>query len=305
MDRFGDMQTFVTLVEVGSISRTAERMGVAKSAVSRRLSDLEARLGVQLFQRTTRKLHLTDSGQGFYERAVRILCDLDEAEQSVAQAHSEVSGVLRVALPLSFGLLHMGPAITEFMQLHPGVRFDLDFNDRQVDLVQEGIDVAIRIASLEDSSLIARPFAPVTSVICASPEYLQVHGTPAKPQELQDHACLLYSNWRDPQQWRFQGKDGNPFTVKVPAILKSNNGDFLCQAAVAGQGIVYSPAFIVYRYIEQKQLVPLLAEYQMRAGNAYAVYPQTRHLSHRVRTFVDFLVQRFTGVPYWEQCLQG
>ena len=303
MDRFGDMQTFVILVETGSISRTAERLSVAKSAVSRRLSDLEARLGVQLFQRTTRKLHLTDSGQSFYERAVRILCDLDEAEQAVAQAHTELSGTLRVALPLSFGLQHMGPAITEFMQAHPGVQFELDFNDRKLDLIQEGLDVAIRIGQLEDSSLIARPLATINSVICASPGYLQAHGTPTQPQDLQQHACLLYSNLPDPQQWVFHNAGGEAIKVKVPATLKANNGDYLRAAAVAGQGIVYLPTFIAYLDIERGQLVPLLADYRLREARAYAVYPQTRHLSQRVRAFVDFLVQRFAGLPYWDECV--
>jgi DNA-binding transcriptional LysR family regulator len=304
-DRFNDLQTFVTLVEAGSISRSAERLDVAKSVVSRRLSELEARLGVQLFQRTTRKLHLTDSGQSFYERAVRILCDLDEAEQAVAQSHTELSGVLRVALPVSFGLLHMGPAINEFMHAHPRVRFDLDFNDRQVDLVQEGIDVAIRIARLEDSSLIARPLAPIKSVICASPAYLQAHGTPRTPQELPQHACLIYSNTPDPQQWVFQDADGNVIRVKVPATLKANNGDFLRAASVAGEGIVWQPVFLAYRNIESGELVPLLTDYHWQDSQAYAVYPQTRHLSQRVRAFVDFLVQRFAGVPYWDKCLGG
>ena len=234
---------------------------------------------------------------------MRILCDLEEAEQAVAQAHGELSGVLRVALPVSFGLRHMGPAITEFMQLHPGVQFDLDFNDRQVDLIQEGIDVAIRIAQLQDSSLIARPLAPITTVICASPTYLQAHGTPATPQDLQQHACLIYSNLREPQQWNYYDADGNPGRVKVPAVLKANNGDFLCTAAVAGQGIVSQPTFIAYRAIQQGQLVALLTDWQWSRSQAYAVYPQTRHLSQRVRSFVDFLVQRFAGVPYWDECL--
>ena len=178
MDRFADMQMFVKVVEVASISGAADRLGVAKSAVSRRLSELESRLGVQLFRRTTRSLSLTDSGRGFYEDCLRILDEVDEAENAVALAHRELRGTLRVALPLSFGLMHLAPAIQAFQSLHSAVEFDLDFNDRQVDLLREGFDVALRIAQLADSSLIARRLTPIRHMVCASPEYLAAHGVP-------------------------------------------------------------------------------------------------------------------------------
>ncbi len=169
MDKFAHMQIFVSIVEAGSISGAAERLGLPKSAVSRRLAELEARLSVSLIQRTTRKQHLTDSGRAFYERSVAILADLDEAESAVSQAHGALKGGLKVALPLSFGLLHLAPLIQAFMTQHPDVRFELDFNDRQIDLIQEGFDLAIRIATLEYSSLIARRLAPIRHIVCASP----------------------------------------------------------------------------------------------------------------------------------------
>ena len=305
MDRFEDLQTFVRVVETGNISRAAERMHIAKSAVSRRIADLEHRLGVQLFRRTTRQFNLTVSGQSFYERAVRILDDLDEAEQAVSQQHGTLSGILRVAVPLSFGLLHLGPAITEFMQAHPQVQFDLDFNDRQVDLVQEGIDVAIRIAKLDDSSLIARRISTINSCVCASSAYLDKYGVPSTPQDLQNHRCLVYSNLAEFDLWRYQTPDGHANSVKVPVFLKSNNGDFLRAAAVAGQGIVLEPTFILFSAIAQGELVPLFTDYQWFKVNAYAIYPQTRHLSQRVRDFVDFLVERFSGSPYWDRCIDN
>ncbi len=303
MNRFEELRTFVRVVEAGNISRAAERMNIAKSAVSRRITYLEERLGVALFRRTTRQLNLTESGHSFYERAVRILCDLEEAELAVSQAHATLSGVLRVAVPLSFGLLHLGPAITDFAKTHPHVQFDLDFNDRHVDLLQEGFDLAIRIATLADSSFIARRLSTVNSVVCASPTYLEQRGVPTTPNDLEQHACLVYSNLSEPQSWRYRDAAGAVGRVKVPVALKANNGDFLRIAAVAGHGIVMQPTFIVYKSVEQGELVPLLTNYRWPAVNAYALYPQTRHLSGRVRAFVDFLGKRFSGIPYWDECL--
>ena len=305
MDKFADLQSFVKVVEAGTISAAADRMKVAKSAVSRRLTELEQRLGVQLFQRTTRKLNLTDNGRSFYERASRILSDLEEAEQSVSQQHTDLSGTLRIAVPLSFGLLHLTPVIDEFRRAHPKVIFDIDLNDRQLDLIQEGFDLAIRIGRLEDSSMIARRIAPISTVACASPEYLQHHGHPETPLDLKDHACLIYSNLPDPQTWNYIDENNVPASVKVQQIVQANNGDFLHHMAVAGQGILLTPSFISYQSIEKGSLVPILTRYQWPVLNAYAIYPQTRHLSYRVRAFVDFLVEKFEGVPYWEECLQS
>lgn len=301
MDRFADMETFVRVVETGSITAAAARLEIAKSAVSRRLAELEARLGVQLFRRTTRRLSLTESGRSFYERCVRVLADVEEAELAVSQEHGALRGKLRVALPLSFGLLHLAPAINAFIAQHPLVEFDLDFNDRQVDLMQEGFDVAIRIAQLTDSSLIARRLAPIGHSVCASPAYFSVHGIPRQPADLERHVCLAYSNLANPGTWAYQAPDGRSGTVKVPVRLKANNGDFLCNAAIAGQGVILQPTFYVYDAIARGALVPVLGDYTWPALNAYAVYPPTRHLSTRVRAFVDFLAQRFSGLPYWDR----
>ncbi len=303
MDRFVDLQTFVQIVVAGSISGAAEHMDVAKSAVSRRLAELEERLGVQLLRRTTRRLSLTESGRGFYERCVRILADLEEAEQDVLQAHAALRGTLRVALPLSFGLLHLAPAIQDFMRLHPGVEFDLDFNDRQVDLLQEGFDLAIRIAQLPDSSLIARRIAPIRQVVCASPAYFAAHGTPQQPADLAQHLCLAYSNLANPGTWVYRQSDGHNGVVKIPIRLKSTNGDFLVSAALAGQGIVMQPSFFVHQMIASGALMPVLTEFHWPEINAYALYPSTRHLSTRVRVFVDFVAERFAGTPYWDRAM--
>ncbi|VAW90600.1 Transcriptional regulator, LysR family [hydrothermal vent metagenome] len=298
-----ELQAFVKIVDASTITAAAERLGLAKSAVSRRLSELEDELGVELFHRTTRKLTLTDSGRGFYQRSIRILADLDEAQNAVSQAHHELSGQLRVAAPFSFGVQHLGPAIIEFQQLHPKLNFDIDFNDRQIDLIQEGFDLGIRIANLKDSSLIARKLASLSTVVCASPKYLTVHGTPSTPEDLADHHCLTYRYLDNPDHWSFVDLQGQIQTIKVPKVMQVNNGDFMRRAAIAGLGVLRQPTFIAYESIAKGELVPILEDYTIPHINAYAIYPPTRHLSQRVRTFIDFLLERFAGVPYWEKCL--
>ena len=301
MDRFGDLTTFVQIVDTGSFTAAAERLSIAKSAVSRRIAELEARLGAQLFRRTTRRLNLTDSGRSFYQRAVRILADLEEAELAVSQEHEALRGALRIAAPLTFGVRHLGPAIREFAARHPALAFDIDFNDRQVDLIQEGFDVAVRIARLADSTLVARRLATVRLVVCASAEYLERRGKPRLPADLSSHACLSYTLATDPRVWRYRAPDGTAGSVKVPSHLAANNGDFLCEAALVGQGILLSPTFIVYEELAAGRLVALLPDYEWSNVAAYAVYPRTRHLSVRVRAFVDFLAARFAGEPYWDR----
>lgn len=299
------MNAFVRVVEAGGISAAADRMNVAKSVISRRLKELEEHLGVELFHRTTRQMNLTDTGHAFYQQSVRILADILEAEHATSQIHGALKGSLKVALPLSFGLMHLGPAINEFLQIHPDIEFDLDFNDRQVDLLMEGFDLAIRIASLPDSSLIARHLAPIQAIMCASPAYLERMGKPRSPGELINHHCLVYNLISNFEYWNLYDADGQLIRAKTTSYLKASNGEFLRDAAVDGLGIVLMPTFIVYQEIEHGALIPLLTEYKFPQLAAYAIYPQTRHLSQRVRAFVDFLIKRFTGSPYWDLCLQN
>lgn len=301
MDRFADMQVFVQVVDSGSLSAAAERMNLAKSAVSRRLSELEARLGAQLLNRTTRRLHLTDTGQAYYQRCVAILADLAEAENAVSQAHGALRGRLRIALPHAFGLLHVAPLMLEFMARHPEVELDLDFNDRQIDLMHEGFDLAIRIANLPDSSLIARRLAPIRSLLSASPDYLARHGVPATARELAQHVLLGYSNLANPGQLSYHAPDGLPGNVRVPVRLLANNGAFLVRAAIAGEGLILHPTFYLCDALRAGQLVPVLADHAWPEYSAYAVYPPTRHLTRRVRAFIDFLAERLAGEPYWDR----
>lgn len=303
MDRFQSLAALVAVVEAGSLSAAARRLHVAKSVVSRRITELEAHLGVQLLRRTTRRLVLTDAGQEFHRRATEILAELAEAEHAAAEGQQALSGRVRLAAPLSFGLLHLNPALTAFAEQHPGVQLDVDLNDREMNLVEEGFDLAVRIGHMEDSSLVARPLAPIRALPCASPGYLARRGTPHHPRDLAGHDGLVYTNIPEAQQWRFMDAAGNTESVRVPVRLRANNGDLLLEAAAAGLGIVVTPTFIAYRAVLEGRLVPLLPGYHLPAVNAYAVYPSRRFLPRRVRTLVEFLGERFGAQPYWDEGL--
>ena len=300
MDRFEDLQAFVTVVEAGSFTAAAERLDIAISAISRRVSALEERLGVQLLRRTTRRLNLTDTGRSFYEHSARILADLEEAEAAVAQEHGELRGNLRVAIPLSFGLRHMCKPIADFSRAHPRVTFDLDLNDRRIDLIAEGVDLAVRIGRLADSTLIARKLFEARTVVCAAPSYLEQRGMPETPEDLVDHDCLVYGNLPDPGRWVCADSEGQRHSIEVNVTMTASSGDFLCAAASEGLGLALQPTFIAGETISRGELIPLLTDYEWPVSPAYAIYPPTRHLSYRVREFIDFLAARFSGVPYWD-----
>ena len=301
MTPFEELRSFTAVVETGSFTAAAERLDTAKSAVSRRVTALEERLGVQLLRRTTRKLNLTDTGRQLYERSTQILSDLDELESIALQQHGEVSGMLRVALPLSFGVSQMCLPIAEFSAAHPRVRFDLDLNDRRIDLVEEGMDLAVRIGKLPDSSLMARKLFDVRTVICGSPEYFETNGTPQTPKDLLEHDCLVYGNLAEPAKWVCTDKSGKRWRVDVPQSMTASSGDFLCAAAIQGLGITMQPTFIVGQAVSRGDLVPVLTDYQWPGTPAYAVYPATRHLSYRVRKFIDHLAGYFDGDLPWDK----
>lgn len=303
MSELEEMRSFVQLVDAGSATRAAELRGVATSAISRRMKDLETRLGVQLLKRTTRTMSLTDEGRLFYDRCVRLLAELAEAEAEVTQQNTHLTGRLKVAAPLSFGVMHFAPAIAEFMTLHPDVNVELDLSDRRVDLVEEGFDLAIRIGELADSSLMGRKVASCRHVVCASPDFFSRQGLPVEPRDLQGMPGLCYANLPNPAQWHYRGSNGEEGSVKVDTRLLSTNGDALKEAAIAGLGVLCEPSFIVHRAIDEGKLYPVLIDYRWYNMGIYAVYPSTRHLSARVRTLIDFLIKRFGEMPYWETCL--
>jgi DNA-binding transcriptional LysR family regulator len=299
MDRFDAMRTFVRVVETGGITAAADSLGLAKSAVSRRLAELETRLGVQLLVRTTRRISVTDAGRAFYERSVAILADLAEAEATVARAEQALTGRLRVAAPLSFGLAHLGPALVEFAREHPDLSIDIDFNDRYVDLVEEGFDLGLRIGELRDSSLVARRLTVIRHTLCASPGFAAACGEPTTPERLDGQAWLRYAS-QPTGSLPFRSPDGREGALRLRVAMTASNGDFLRDAATAGLGLTLLPNFIVYEALARGELVPLLPSYRWRSSSAYAIYPPTRHLSLRVRRLIDFLADRFGDTPYWD-----
>ncbi len=304
MSQFVEMSVFVKIVEAGTISRAAEQLGLAKSAVSRRLSDLERRLGVQLLSRTTRTSSLTDAGRDYYQRASLILDELLELDADISSNTGSLEGVLNIAVPLSFGLRHLGDAINEFAQTHDKLVIKLDLSDRLVDLVEEGFDLAIRISDLKTSSLVARKIAPSRLMLCASPHYLAKNGIPKRPQDLKEHVALHYA-YAPVTTWTFKDRNDREEKVKLPVKMVANNGDFLQEMALAGHGLAALPTFIAAENIRSGKLVTLLNDYQLPTLNAFLVYPQTRHLPRRVRAFIDFLTARFAGEPYWDLNLPG
>jgi len=299
MNSLEDMQAFVRVVEAGSITKAAEQLDTVKSAISQRLARLESRLGIQLLNRTTRTQNLTDAGRQYYQDCLRIIEEVNEAEARVQQTNRALAGPIHLAAPLSFGLNHLSKPLRQFNEIHPDVTFHIDFNDRQVDLINEGFDLAIRIARLADSTLMANKVTQTRLVLCGSPEYLQRHGTPNTPEDLASgHHKLKYIS--SPDVWEF--KAGNKrIKVRLPNALTCNNGDYMCEAAVDGKGLVLIPDFVCYKAIKTGQLVPLLCDFQFdNVLNAYAVYPHNRHLSVRVKKLINFLKASFGAQPYWQ-----
>jgi DNA-binding transcriptional LysR family regulator len=299
MDRLTSLAAFVRTVELGSQAAAAAELGLSRTMLGRHLQALEQHLGVRLLHRTTRKQSLTEAGMAFFERCSAALQELEAAEQSVSSLQAEPSGVLRLNAPMSFGAHHLASAIAAFTARHPKVRVELTLNDRVVDLVEEGYDLAVRIGRLAPSSLIARRLARCRVALCASPRYLERHGTPEHPADLARHDCLLYSYAAERDQWTFRN-GAEEATVRIAGSFVANNGDALVAAAVAGQGIVLQPTFIVGDALRSGALVRLLPGWETPGLAIHAVYPHRRGLTPKVRGFVDLLVERFGGEPPWD-----
>jgi len=292
MDRFEELEAFVAVVDFKGFGNAGEKLGIAKSMVSRRVSELEQRLGVQLLQRTTRRQSLTDAGREFYQRAQQLLSDLQDAEQSVSRGQTSISGRIRLALPLGFGVSQLASPIADFLARYPGIRIDVDLNDRHVDLIEENVDMAIRVGELESSTLIARRLAGVHFAICASPEYLRVHGTPQHPAELLEHEVLVYSNVSVGRQWSYT-EDGKQVSPRMKYRLTANNGEFLAAVASRDLAIVSGPVALLQKHIDSGELVRILDDYARPEVGMYAVYPPGRMLAGRVRVFSDALYEHF------------
>jgi DNA-binding transcriptional LysR family regulator len=292
MDLLSGMTVFARVVEADSFARAAAALGLSRSAVSKQVAWLEDQLGARLLNRTTRRLSLTEVGRAYYDRCARILEEVEEASQAVASLHAAPRGTLRVNAPMSFGQRHVGPAVADFLARWPELKIDLSLTDRRVEVVEEGYDVVVRIMAMADSSLIARRIATTCRIACASPAYLARHGTPATPEDLAGHACLEYANLPASGEWVFQ-RGGATHRVKIAGPLRADNGDALRSAALAGLGVVQMPTFIIEEDLAAGRLVPVLADYAADGLPVWAVYPHNRHLSTKVRMFVDFLAERF------------
>lgn len=300
MRQVDDFLVFSQVVESESFSKAAKQLGRSKAAVSKQVSRLEDRLGVRLLNRTTRRLSLTEAGAALHERAMRIAAEVEAAESAVTRLQREPRGTLRVSAPMSFGVLHLAPTLAAFMRRYPQIAVDLSLADRFVDLIDEGFDIAIRIGDLADTSLIARRLAPNHRLVCASPAYLAANVPPRAPADLSRHNCLCYSYLATDDEWRFIGPEG-PVAVKVRGNLRANNGDALRAAMLDGLGIGLAPTFIVGDDVKAGRLTVLLAAYRSSETSVYAVWPHSRHLSAKVRVFVDHLAARFGDRPYWDE----
>jgi DNA-binding transcriptional LysR family regulator len=301
MDMPGAMIVFAQVVDSRSFSAAAARLGLSKSAVSKQIAKLEDRLGARLLNRTTRTLSPTDAGQDFYERCLRVVHEVEEAERAITHLSAEPRGLLRLSAPASFGREYLAPLVPEMLARWPELRIEALFEDRFVDVVAEGFDLVIRITRLQDSSLVARRIASCRRVVCAAPTYLERHGVPRIPADLVRHDCVLYSYATDQNEWEFLGPDGRLETVRVDGRLRANNAEVTLAALRAGAALALSPDFIVGPDIAAGRLVPLLTEYENPFGAIYAVWPHNRNLAPKVRAVVDFLVERFAVEPIWQR----
>jgi DNA-binding transcriptional LysR family regulator len=294
------MNIFVQVADAGNFSKVARERGLSTSVVSKYVAVLEDQLGVRLLNRTTRSLSLTEIGADYLRRCRQILDHVEDANRSATSLQVEPRGLLRINAPMSFGILHLGSLTARFIERYPDVEIDLELNDRFIDVVDEGFDIAIRSGELEDTSLIARKLTPVRRICCGSPDYIKSHGLPLHPRDLAHHKGLYYGHRGWVEEWNFIGSDGE-FQSEAPVIMKSNNGDVLKAAAVAGAGLVTMPTFITWDEVKSGRLVPILPDYQTKDLGLYAAYPPTRNLSAKVRVFIDFLKDTFGSKPYWDE----
>lgn len=298
MDRFLEMKVFAAIVEAGSFTAGADVLGMSKAAVSRHVAELEERLGVRLLHRTTRRLSPTGEGEIFHARCRELLGNLDEAEAEISSRVGEATGLLKLNVPVTFGLMHMAPLWPAFMARHPKLALDITLSDRVADLVEEGYDAAVRIGQLAPSSLIGRKIASTRMVVCASPDYLARRGEPVHPRDLLGHDVISYSLSASGENWSFSGPAGEA-TVKVVPRMRTNNGDTCRAAALQHQGIILQPTFIVGQDLAQGTLREVLPGYRSGELGIHAVYPSRKFVSPKLRLLIDFLVDAFAE-PDWD-----
>ena len=294
------MRAFAGVVQAGSFAGAATKLGISNALVSKYVKELEADLGATLLLRTTRKVSVTEIGRGYFERCVRILDDLEDADAIVASLHGEPRGTLRINGPMSFGVLHLGSVVNAFMARHPQIEVELDLTDRMIDVVEDGYDLVVRIDVLEDSSLIARRIAPIRRVLCAAPSYIDRRGVPGHPSELTEHDTVQFGDVGQSTTWRLIGPDGE-HKVRIKGAFRSNNGDVVCAAAVDGLGVALLPTFIGCAALEAGKLIHILADYAAPELAVHVLYAPQRALSAKIRLFIDFFAERCGTVPFWDE----
>jgi DNA-binding transcriptional LysR family regulator len=302
LDRVTGMQVFARVASLGSLSAAARALGMSQTMATKHVAALEDRLGVKLLHRTTRRLTLSEAGRNYLDAVERILGEIDEADATASLETADVRGTLRLNVPVSFGIREIAPLIPELARRHPALTIDLGLNDRQVNLLEEGWDLVVRIGRMKDSSMVARRLATCRTVVCAAPAYIAKHGKPKTIIDLKTHNCLGYtlSGAIGTDHWPF-GR-GNKTSVDVKGTLKANNGDALVAAASAGQGIVYLPTFLVNREIRAGLLVPLKLDHDpVEFDGIFAAYPSDRRPPAKVRATIDYFAERFSPTPPWDR----
>jgi DNA-binding transcriptional LysR family regulator len=300
MDRLTSMAVFVAAVEEGSLSKAARRFGLSASMAGKHISAIEADLNIRLMQRSTRQLSLTDVGRAYYARCKRILEEVDDANREASDAQQTVRGVLRIAAPATFGAMHLGDVLARYLDQHPAVAVEVMLNDRYVDLLSEGIDVAIRIGRLLDSDLVARRLAPCRMVFCASPGFLKRYGTPRNAEDLRRAPRLAFSEAVSAGDWTLTDPEGQPHLIDGPVRMAANNTQMLLAAALAGAGVAYGPTFVFGERIAAGDLIALLPDHRTADLAIHAVYPTARNISLKARRFIDDLIASFGGEPPWD-----
>lgn len=295
-----DIAVFARVVEAGSFTAAAARLECSRPAVSKAVTRLEQRLGTRLLNRTTRRLSLTETGRTFYEQSARALREIQAARDAVSTLQSAPRGALRVNAPMSFAVLHVAPLLASFRSRYPEITVDIHLDDRKIDLVEEGFDVAIRIASLADSAYVARRLTACRHVICAAPAYIDESGAPRTPADLAQHRIVTYRLQTSSTRWEFRRRDGSSDVVDITPAIQMNNSLAIREAVLSGAGVTRTPTFVVGDDLRSGRLVPLLKDYESPEFAVFAMYPERRYLSPKVRAFVDFMAESLQDPPHWD-----
>lgn len=298
MDKLQGMKVFCRVFEAESFKLASDSLGISRPMVTRYINSIEEELGTKLLQRNTRNISITDAGRKYYQHCSAILEAIDEAEGEIGELTKKPKGLLKVSVPMDFGLSHLVPLFNEFSRIYPQIELDVDFSDKRVDMTESGIDIAIRGGHLGGDQFVARPLCYSTGFVCASPDYIAAHGLLRDIEDLEKHSCLIYRNAPVPNKWTLMNDSGESLTVSVSGSFSANNGSALTRFAVAGLGIIYQPDFLVSKYIESGELINLLPNCKGYEIGFYAIYPQRKLMSRKTRLLLDFLQEKLANIQF-------